>query len=90
MRNKISGGINISPLISSMILLSARLSLDKRNLMTESAKLSTKTPKKKLAYKKPSVKPEPVKNVKSTKKNITNGKNPVKKMKGGCKKDFFE
>lgn len=76
MRNKISGGTNISPLISSMILLSARLSMDKRKLMTDSVKLSTKAPKKILlktvnilTYKKPPVKPEPVKKVKSTKKS---------------------
>ena len=76
MRNKISGGTNISPLISSMILLSARLSMDKRKLMTDSVKLSTKAPKKILlktvnilTYKKPPVKSEPVKKVKSTKKS---------------------
>ena len=107
MRNKISGGTNISPLISSMILLSARLSMDKRKLMTDSVKLSTKAPKKILlktvnilTYKKPPVKPEPVKKVKSKSKKE---KKPVavkstkpakktksKKMKGGGRQDFFE
>ena len=106
MRNKISGGTNISPLISSMILLSARLSMDKRKLMTDSAKLSAKAPKKILlktvnilTYKKPPVKPEPVKKVKSTKKEkkpvAVKSKKPAKKtkskkMKGGGKQDFFE
>jgi|SRR5210317_1037210 hypothetical protein len=111
MSNKISGGTNISPLISSMILLSARLSMDKRKLMTDSIKLSTKAPKKILlktvnilTYKKPPVKPEPVKKVKSTKKSKSKkGKKPVtvkskkpvkktksKKMKGGGRQDFFE
>jgi hypothetical protein len=111
MSNKISGGTNISPLISSMILLSARLSMDKRKLMTDSIKLSTKAPKKILlktvnilTYKKPPVKPEPVKKVKSTKKNklkkekkpvTVKSKKPVKKtkskkMKGGGRQDFFE
>lgn len=110
MRNKISGGTNISPLISSMILLSARLSMDKRKLMTDSVKLSTRAPKKillktvnVLTYKKPPVKPEPVKKVKSTKKNkpkkektpvTVKSKKPAKKkskkMKGGGRQDFFE
>ena len=97
MRNKISGGTNISPLISSMILLSARLSMDKRKLMTDSVKLSTKAPKKILlktvnilTYKKPPVKPEPVMKVKSTKKSkskkekkpvTVKSKKPVKKTK---------
>jgi hypothetical protein len=111
MRNKISGGTNISPLISSMILLSARLSMDKRKLMTDSVKLSTKAPKKILlktvnilTYKKPPVKLEPVKKVKSTKKSKSKKeKKPVtikskkpakktksKKMKGGGRQDFFE
>ena len=110
MKNKISGGINISPLISSLILLSARLSMDKRKLMTDSVKLSTRAPKKilmktvnVLTYKKPPVKPEPVKKVKSTKKSKPKKeKNPVtikskksakkksKKMKGGGRQDFFE
>lgn len=82
MINKISGGTNISPLISSMILLSTRLSMDKGKLMTDSVKLSTRAPKKILlktlnilTYKKPHVKPEPVKkvkNVKSTKKSKPN------------------
>lgn len=111
MRNKISGGTNISPLISSMILLSARLSMDKRKLMTDSVKLSTKAPKKILlktvnilTYKKPPIKPEPVKKIKSTKKRkskkekkpvTVKSKKPVKKtkskkMKGGGRQDFFE
>jgi len=111
MINKISGGTNISPLISSMILLSTRLSMDKGKLMTDSVKLSTRAPKKILlktvnilTYKKPHVKPEPVKNVKSTKKSKPNKektnvnvkskksvkKNKSKKMKGGGKQDFFE
>lgn len=97
MRNKISGGTNISPLISSMILLSARLSMDKQKLMTDSVKLSTRAPKKillktvnVLTYKKPPVKPEPVKKVKSTKKSKPEKKKKSKKMKGGGREDFFE
>jgi hypothetical protein len=106
MKNKISGGTNISPLISSMILLSARLSMDKRKLMTDSIKLSTKAPKKillktvnVLTYKKSPVKPEPVKKVKSTKKSkpkkekkpvTVKSKKKSKKMKGGGRQDFFE
>lgn len=97
MRNKISGGTNISPLISSMILLSARLSMDKQKLMTDSVKLSTRAPKKillktvnVLTYKKPPVKPEPVKKVKSTKKSKPDKKKKSKKMKGGGREDFFE
>ena len=97
MKNKISGGTNISPLISSMILLSARLSMDKQKLMTDSVKLSTKAPKKILlktvnilTYKKPPVKPEPVKKVKSTKnkKNLSKKLN-LKKLKEGGDKIFL-
>ena len=102
MRNKISGCTNISPLISSMILLSTRLSMDKKIPMREGVKLSKKAPKKILlktvnilTYKKPPIKPEPVKKVKSTKKSKPKKeKKPVtnksKKMKGGGREDFFE
>jgi len=46
MNYKNSGGTNITPLISSMILLSARLSMDKKKLLTQSIKLSSRAPRK--------------------------------------------
>ena len=46
MNYKNSGGTNITPIISSMILLSARLSMDKKKLLTQSIKLSSRAPRK--------------------------------------------
>ena len=42
---KITGGTNISPLISSVILASMRLSVDKRKLVSDGIKNSTSAPK---------------------------------------------
>ena len=42
---KITGGTNISPLISSVILASARLSIDKRKLISDGIKKSASAPK---------------------------------------------
>ena len=42
---KITGGTNISPLISSVILASMRLSVDKRKLVSDGIKKSTSAPK---------------------------------------------
>jgi carbohydrate-binding DOMON domain-containing protein len=42
---KITGGTNISPLISSVILASMRLSVDKRKLVSDGIKKSASAPK---------------------------------------------
>jgi len=88
MINKISGGINITPLISSIIILSTRLSVDKRKLIKDSAKLSTRAPKKillntlnVLTYKKQPLNQEPIKTIKQSKQKPSKKNETIKQSK---------
>jgi hypothetical protein len=88
MINKISGGINITPLISSIIILSTRLSVDKRKLIKDSAKLSTRAPKKillntlnVLTYKKQPLNQEPIKTIKQSKPKPSKKNETIKQSK---------
>jgi len=88
MINKISGGINITPLISSIIILSTRLSVDKRKLIKDSAKLSTRAPKKillntlnVLTYKKQPLNQEPIKTIKQCKPKPSKKNETIKQSK---------
>ena len=104
MNYKNSGGTNITPIISSMILLSARLSTDKKKLLTQSIKLSSRAPRKILINTvkvfQPKAKSTTERKAKSTterkakstteRKAKSTTERKAKKMKGGGSEEFFE
>ena len=97
-----SGGTNITPLISSMILLSARISMDHKKLLSQSIKLSSRAPKKILLNTvkvfQPKLKPERKAKPKTERKAKPKAERKAKpkterkakKMKGGGSQEFFE
>mgnify|MGYP006127128433 CR=1 FL=1 len=96
MNYKNSGGTNITPIISSMILLSARISMDHKKLLSQSIKLSSRAPKKillntvKVFQPKLKLKPERKAKPKAERKAKPKAERKAKKMKGGGSQEFFE
>ena len=105
MNYKNSGGTNITPIISSMILLSARLSMDKKKLLSQSIKLSSRAPRnillntvkvfqpkanKSKTESKAKSKTESKAKSKTESKPKPKTESKAKKMKGGGSQEFFE